>query len=194
MARSRSAPNDSLPDGFVYQPDFLSLAEESELLRQFEMLEFHPFDYHGYIAKRNVVVYGWRYDYGTHKTSPVSALPDFLRAIRERAGQFAGVAPDAVVQATINQYPPGAPIGWHRDVPQFEVIVGVSLAESCRMRLKPYKAEGKIISVILEPRSIYRICGVARWRYQHSIPAVEALRYSIAFRTLRVSSKEKNAA
>jgi alkylated DNA repair dioxygenase AlkB len=164
------------------------------LLRQFEKLEFHPFDYHGYIAKRNVVVYGWRYDYGTHKTSPVSALPDSLRSIRERASGFAGVAQDTLVQATINQYPPGAPIGWHRDVPQFEVIVGVSLGASCRMRLKPYKAEGKIVSLMLEPRSIYRISGVARWRYQHSIPAVEALRYSITFRTLRVSSKEKKAA
>jgi alkylated DNA repair dioxygenase AlkB len=194
MARSRSTHNESLPEGFVYEPDFLSFAEESELLRQFEKLEFHPFDYHGYIAKRNVVVYGWRYDYGTHKTSPVSALPDSLRSIRERASGFADVAQDTLVQATINQYPPGAPIGWHRDVPQFEVIVGVSLGASCRMRLKPYKAEGKIVSLMLEPRSIYRISGVARWRYQHSIPAVEALRYSITFRTLRVSSKEKKAA
>lgn len=186
--------NESLPDGFVYEPAFLSPPEESELLQQFEDLEFHPFDYHGYLARRNIVVYGWKYDYGTHKTSAVSPVPDFLFPIRERAAQFAAVPADALVQAVINQYPPGAPIGWHRDVPQFEVIVGISLGASCRMRLKPYKVEGAINSVVLEPRSIYRMSGVARWHFQHSIPAVEALRYSITFRTLRVSSKEKKAA
>ena len=194
MASRRLVKNEILPDGFVYQPDFLSSAEESEFLRRFGGLEFHPFNYRGYIAKRNVVVYGWQYDYGTHKTSAASPIPDFLLSIRQRAAQFARVPADTLVQATINQYPPGAPIGWHRDIPQFEVIVGISLGASCRMRLKPYKAEGSIISVVLEPRSIYRMSGVARGQYQHSIPAVEALRYSITFRTLRVRSREKKAA
>ena len=194
MASRRSVANDSPPDGFTYQANFLSPAEEPELLRRFEDLDFHPFDYHRYTAKRNVVVYGWKYDYGTHKTSAISPIPEFLFPIRERAAQFAAVPANTLVQAVINQYPPGAPIGWHRDVPQFELIVGISLGASCRMRLKPYKAEGSIISIVLEPRSIYRIGRVARWRFQHSIPAVEALRYSITFRTLRVSSKEKKAA
>ncbi len=193
MARRRSPANVSLPEGFLYQPDFLTGAEESALLRQLEGLEFHPFDYHGYTAKRNVVVYGWKYDYGTHKASATAPIPEFLLALRDRAADFGGVPAGALVQSVINQYPPGAPIGWHRDLPQFEVILGVSLGTSCRMRLKPYKAEGAIISVMLEPRSIYRLSGAARWRYQHSIPAVEALRYSITFRTLRVSSKEKAA-
>ena len=193
MPGRRSAANQNPPEGFVYQPDFLSPAEESELLRRLEDLDFHPFDYHGYIAKRNVVVYGWKYDYGTHKTSAVAPIPEFLFPTRGRAAEFAAVPADALVQAVINQYPPGAPIGWHRDVPRFEVIVGISLGASCRMRLKPYKAEGSIISVVLEPRSIYRMSGVARWRFQHSIPAVAALRYSITFRTLRVSSKATKA-
>ncbi len=93
----------------------------------------------------------------------------------------------------MTEYPPGAPIGWHRDVPQFEDVVGISLASACRMRLKPYltrtnaapDARAKIVSVILEPRSLYALRGPARWQFQHSIPPVEKLRYSVTFRTLR---------
>jgi alkylated DNA repair dioxygenase AlkB len=193
MRQTRRADAD-LPEGFAYEADFLSLSEESELLARFESLDFQPFDYHGYIAKRKVAVYGWQYNYGTNKTSAAPPMPEFLFPIRHRAAGFAGVPDDALVQSVINQYPRGAPMGWHRDVPQFELIVGVSLGAGCRMRLKPYKAEGAIISVILEPRSIYRMNGAARWRYQHSIPAVEELRYSVTFRTLRATSKGKSAA
>jgi alkylated DNA repair dioxygenase AlkB len=157
-------------------------------------LAFEPFDFHGYIAKRRIVEYGWEYDFGTRKANTAPEIPEFLVPIRARAAAFAEVRPDSLVEAVITEYPPGAPIGWHRDVPQFELIAGISLGATCRMRFKPYKAQGSLISVVLEPRSIYRISGVARWRYQHSIPAVEALRYSITFRTLRVGPKEKNAA
>ena len=194
MAGRRSLANATLPDGFAYQPEFLTASEEAELVRRFEDVEFHPFDYHGYTAKRNVAVYGSKYDYGTRMTSPAAPMPDFLFLFRERAATFGGVPADALVQAVINQYPPGAPIGWHRDLPQFEVIIGISLGASCRMRLKPYKGEGAIVSIILEARSIYRISGVARWRYQHSIPPVEGLRYSITFRTRRASAREKKPA
>jgi len=69
-------------------------------------------------------------------------------------------------------------------VPQFETIIGISLGGSARMRLKPLKTKGKIQSVTLEPGSIYVMSAVARWQYQHSIPAVKTLRYSITFRTL----------
>lgn len=96
--------------------------------------------------------------------------------------------------AVITEYPPGAPIGWHRDVPQFEIIIGISLASSSRMRFKPYRAEGKIARVILEPRSIYLMRGTARWKFQHSIPPVEKLRYSITFRSLRRKSSSKEVA
>ncbi len=85
----------------------------------------------------------------------------------------------------ITEYSPGSPIGWHRDVPQFEIIIGISLKSSCRFRFKPYRGEGKIVAMSLEPRSAYILREAARWQYQHSIPAVKALRYSITFRTWR---------
>lgn len=185
--KRESAPA-PLPEGFAYHPDLVSEAEERELLCRLAGLPFHPFEFHGYIAKRRIVAYGLDYDFGSRKTSAAETIPGFLLPLRERAGQFAAVAAEALVEAVVTEYPPGAPIGWHRDVPQFEVIIGISLGASCRMRFKPYKAEGKLVSVVLEPRSAYLMRDAARWKYQHSIPAVEGLRYSITFRTLRDKS------
>jgi alkylated DNA repair dioxygenase AlkB len=183
-----------LPEGFVYRPDFLTEPEENELLAQVRLLDFQPFDFHGYVAKRRIVEYGWDYDFGTRKKSVATSIPEFLWPVRERAAAFAGVPPGALVEAVITEYPAGAPIGWHRDVPQFETIVGISLASACRMRLKPYKREGKLVSIVLEPRSAYVMSGPARWNFQHSIPAVEDLRYSITFRTLREKKVKKEVA
>jgi alkylated DNA repair dioxygenase AlkB len=95
----------------------------------------------------------------------------------------------------INEYRPGTPIGWHRDAPQYELIAGLSLLSSCRMRLRPYLSPTEAAStkqrrtttheLELLPRSAYVMEGDARSRFEHSIPAVTNLRYSITFRTLR---------
>jgi alkylated DNA repair dioxygenase AlkB len=183
-----------LPEGFLYQPDFLSEAEEAELLRIIRGLQFEAFDFHGYTAKRRIVEYGMEYDFSTRKATPTRSFPDYLLPFRDRAAHFAGIDPESLVECIVTEYPSGAPIGWHRDAPQFEIVIGISLASSCRMRLKPYKKEGKTVSLVLEPRSIYVIRGLARWQYQHSIPPVESTRYSITFRTLRVKAKTNEAA
>jgi alkylated DNA repair dioxygenase AlkB len=183
-------PIDNLPEGFLYQPNFLTREEEAELLRIFHELPFQAFDFHGYTARRRVLEFGLEYDFTTRKATPAQSFPEFLSPVRERAAQFAGISAAALVEGMVTEYSPGAPIGWHRDAPQFGTIIGISLAGVARMRFKPYKAEGKPIALTLEPRSIYRMRGPARWRFQHSIPAVKELRYSITFRTLR--SKEKN--
>jgi alkylated DNA repair protein (DNA oxidative demethylase) len=177
--------SDPLPDGFSYTPDFLSAHEESDLLAHITTLAFHAFQYRGYTGKRLIVEYGWHYDYSSNTASTTSALPDFLLPLRARAAEAAQLQPEQIVEAVVAQYPEGAPIGWHRDVPQFDVVIGMSLAGACRMRFRPYRAEGKPVSVTLEPRSLYVLRGAARWRFQHSIPAVQQLRYSITFRTLR---------
>jgi len=181
-----------LPEGFAYVPDFLTEAEETSLLGGIAGLEFRPFDFHGYIARRRIVEYGWEYDFGSRKTSPAAAIPEFLAAVRGRAAAAAGLGSEEFIEAVITEYPPSAPIGWHRDVPQFEQIVGISLGSSCRMRFKPYRAEGRIASVVLAPRSLYVMQGAARWKFQHSIPPVEQARYSITFRTARAGSQSRS--
>ena len=208
MPRKQSSSTTELPEGFLYQRDFLSEREEAELLGIIQELPFEVFDFHGYKAKRRIVEYGWEYDFGSRKATTTRPIPEFLLALRERAAAFADLSPEDLVEAVVTEYPPGAPIGWHRDVPQFEVIIGISLASAARMRLKPYRRGGrksasaeltrtepanKIVSVILERRSIYVMRGVARWKFQHSIPAVERLRYSITFRTLRDKPQQRAA-
>ena len=182
----RKATTDQLPEGFSYQPEFLAESEEIELLSRFAGLPFAPFEFQGYLAKRPIVQYGREYSFRTRRTTTAAPLPDFLAAVRDRAAGFADLTPEQLVEAVITEYPPGAPIGWHRDVPQFEDVIGISLASGCRMRFKPYRQPGKVVSKMLTPRSIYALRGAARWEFQHSIPAVPQLRYSVTFRTERV--------
>ena len=181
-----------LPEGFRYQSDFISPHQERSLLSEFEGLEFQLFDFHGYIAKRRIVEYGFEYDFRARKAAASLPIPDFLKRLRDNAAGWSAIEPDEIVQAVITEYTPGSPIGWHRDVPQFETIVGISLNSSCRLRFKPYGSEGNIAAVTLEPRSVYVMRGIARWNFQHSIPAVKALRYSITFRTLRKRAFQKS--
>jgi alkylated DNA repair dioxygenase AlkB len=182
--REKMARND-LPQGFFYRPEFISVQEEEELLTHFQELDFKAFDFHGYVAKRRVIEYGFEYDFGSRRTNITHSIPEFLNPYKLRAAAWAAFPTDELVEAIVTEYPPGAPIGWHRDAPQFEAIVGISLKSCCRLRFKPYKTNGATVSVMVEPRSIYLISKAARTQYQHSIPAARSLRYSITFRSLR---------
>ena len=194
MAPIKFARPDELPQGFLYRDKFLREAEEAELLRVFRGIEFAAYDYHGYLAKRRIVRYGVNYELNTQQLNEtVPPIPEFLMGVRERAAEFAAVPASDLVHAMVSEYSKGTPIGWHRDAPQFGMIIGISLGSACRMRLKPYQRQGKILSLRLEPRSIYAMKGEARSGWQHSIPAVEQLRYSITFRTLRSKTRRDAA-
>jgi alkylated DNA repair dioxygenase AlkB len=54
------------------------------------------------------------------------------------------------------------------------------------MRFRPEAAGGRAAAeVTLEPRSAYMLTGDARTKWQHQIPPVKELRYSLTFRSLR---------
>jgi alkylated DNA repair dioxygenase AlkB len=178
----------SLPDGFRYQPDALSPAEEQALIAAFAGLEFRPFEFHGYLGKRRVAFFGWRYDFTDRVLEPAEELPGFLRPARARAAEFAGLSPADLLHALITEYQPGAEIGWHRDRPDFDQVIGLSLLSPCRFRLRRRTADGwSRAHVELQPRSAYLLSGPARRDWEHSIPGGEGLRYSITFRSLRGS-------
>ena len=184
-----------LPEGFRYEEAFLSAAEESALLEAIEQVAFSAFEMRGVVARRRVAFFGQAYD----ASRPAEPMPAFLEPLRKRAGAWAGVAPASLAMALINEYPEGAPIGWHRDAPQYDIVVGVSLLSACRMRLRPYVPPSALTAggprrtttheITLAPRSIYLIAGAARRAFEHSIPAVDTPRYSITFRTLRAGRR-----
>lgn len=176
----------ALPDGFVHQPEFISTDEERALLDEIRTLEFHEVRMHGVIARRRVIQYGWKYAFDAARLSEGVPLPEFLIALRDRAAALAGVEAEALAEALITEYQPGAPIGWHRDAPGFGIVIGISLLSACRFRLRRGPERGSArASLTLEPRSAYVLAGPARSEWQHSIPGVAALRYSITFRTLK---------
>jgi alkylated DNA repair dioxygenase AlkB len=147
----------------------------------------------GVAAKRRTAHFGRSYEFETFKLGPAPPIPEFLLPFRERAADLTSHRPDEFVEALISEYPPGAAIGWHRDAPPFGVIIGISLLTACTMRFRPWPpktwpGQGKLpkpLARLLEGRSAYVLDGKARTSWQHHIPAIRALRYSITFRTLR---------
>ncbi len=167
------------------QEDLVGTEDEAALLRNIEALSFQPFDFHGFLANRHVAWFGWRYDYAGGQLRDSEPIPPFLLLWRTRVAAFADLSPESLQQVLINKYTPGAGIGWHRDKPMFGDVIGVSLAAPCTLRLRRKQGSSwERASHHVQPRSAYLLRGEARWDWQHSIPPVEAIRYSVTFRTL----------
>ena len=175
-----------LPHGLVYQPGFLGEAEERALLSAIATLDLVEAEYKQFTAKRRVASFGADYDFTHNTLEPAPPLPDFLQPIRDRAAGWAGLPAREFAHGLVTEYRPGTQLGWHRDSPQFGVVVGISLGTACRMRFRPYppKKGAQTFELVLEPRSAYVLRDEVRWGWQHSIPPTPALRYSITFRTL----------
>lgn len=174
------------PDGFRYERDILGVEQEQDALEHIRTLPLKEFEFHGHVGRRRVVSFGWRYDFNERELHRTNDMPEFLMPIRERAARFAGMQPDELQHALVIEYGPGAAIGWHRDRPEFGDVVGISLLSACVFRLRRRLADGwERVSLRAEPRSAYLLRGPSRTEWEHSIPPVDALRYSITFRNLR---------
>jgi alkylated DNA repair dioxygenase AlkB len=183
-----SAPAPALP-GFCYTPDFLSTQEETQLLAVLNGLPFQEAQYREWHARRRIVSFGGRYDFTCHQLSEAPPMPEFLLPLRDRIARFANVTPGAVQHAMVAEYPPATPLGWHRDVPDFEVIMGVSLLGHARLRFRPWPPKPSArttLAIELAPRSAYVLRDEARWHWQHAVSPTKELRYSITFRTRRL--------
>src|SRR5437763_10246960 len=148
----------AIPEGFRYQPGIITPAQERELIAQIEPLPFREFEFQGYLGKRRVVSYGWRYDYDKRALEQAEEMPEFLLGLRETAASFAEIDVSNIRQALVTEYQPGAPIGWHRDKAQYGDVIGVSLLSSCQFRLRRQVGESwERYTLSGEPRSIYLI-------------------------------------
>ena len=173
-------------EGFRYQPALIQRDVEEALIKRVRELPFQEFDFHGFKGKRRVVSFGWKYEFsGGGQLRKADDIPEFLLDLRSRAASFAKLEPAAFEHVLVTEYRPGAGIGWHRDKPVFGQVVGISLLAPCVLRFRrKVNAKWERVNVFAEPRSAYHLTGPARAEWEHSIHSVDALRYSITFRTM----------
>ena len=186
---------DLLPPGLRVEPAIIDADEERALLTTAAALPLREARYKSYTARRRVYAYGSQFDFDAYRLHPtaIGELPAPLHALRERLAAWAGVRPDDFVHVMIAEYRPGTPLGWHRDAPDYELIVGVSLGSPARLRFRPWPPrdpkKDDIVAIDLTPRSAYLMRDTARWGWQHSVPPVPALRYSVTMRTARAAAR-----
>jgi alkylated DNA repair dioxygenase AlkB len=175
-----------LPEGMKYTDDIVSPAEEKKLVAFITTLPLKPFEFVGGLkGNRRVVSFGWRYDFGSHTMDKAEAIPDALIGLRDKAAAFAGLPAERMQHALVTEYAPGAGIGWHKDRPVFEQVVGISLVAPCLFRLRRKAgAKWERKSFTAHPRSAYLLSGASRHGWEHSIPPMRELRYSVTFRSL----------
>ena len=178
-----------------YAPDVISADEESALVAALGNLPFREFQFHGFVGRRRTVSFGWSYDFDGGGLQQGREIPSFLLPVRERAAAFAGLDPAALQHALVIEYAPGAGIGWHRDRPAFDDVIGISLQSPCTFRLRRKTGERwERRSLTAEPRSAYLLRGASRIEWEHSIPPLTTLRYSITFRSMAADRARRGPA
>ncbi|WP_245649290.1 alpha-ketoglutarate-dependent dioxygenase AlkB [Sphingomonas mali] len=170
--------------GLGTRPDVLTPAGERVLIAAIDSIELTPFRFQQWIGKRLTHSFGWQYDFQSGELGRGDPMPDWLLPIRDRAAVAAGTAPDALVQALLLRYDPGAGIGWHRDRPIYDQVVGISLGAPATMRFRRKQGERwRRVNVPLEPRGLYHLSGEVRHDWEHSIAPIDQTRWSITFRS-----------
>lgn len=174
------------PSGLRLEETFVDAATESAAIAAIDSSALLPFRFQGWTGNRRTVSYGWQYDFEDGGFAPAAPLPDWLHPLRDRAEAFAGLPAGALVQALLIHYPPGAGIGWHRDRPVFEEVVGISLGAPATLRLRRRTGPRAFAraEAALPPRSIYLLSGEVRRDWEHSIAPMTVPRWSITFRAL----------
>jgi alkylated DNA repair dioxygenase AlkB len=189
------ATEPKLPEGLRYQPDVISPAVEAELLTHVRELPFKAFEFHGFLGKRRVVSFGWKYDYDQRVINRVDDMPPFLIGLRDTAAAFAGLGPERLQQALVSEYEAGVGIGWHRDKPEYDDVIGISLLSACPFRLRRKAGtRWERVTLDVQPRSAYLLRGPVRTEWEHSILAVPELRYSVTFRSLKIEKPKSRKA
>lgn len=176
---------EALLPGLSQTGAIVTASEERTLIAAIDAADLSPFRFHGWFGKRLTASYGWGYDFDAASLAPSLPIPDWLLPLRARAACFARLEPEEFAQALLIRYDPGAGIGWHRDRPLFEHVIGISLGAAATMRFRRRKPGGfDRTTVELAPRSTYHLTGEVRHQWEHSIAPMPATRWSITFRSL----------
>jgi alkylated DNA repair dioxygenase AlkB len=173
------------PEGFRYWPGVLALEEQKRVVEVLQILPFKPYEHLGHLGNRRAVAFGRRYDRASKSLEAAEPWPPFLLHLLARVTDRTGLEAAGFVQALVNEYQPGAGIGWHRDRHVYGEVLGVSLLSPCTMRLRQKQGQNwRRAAAPLAPGSAYRLAGEVREDWEHSIVPMTMLRYSITFRTM----------
>ncbi|MBI1333690.1 MAG: hypothetical protein GC165_12520 [Armatimonadetes bacterium] len=147
------------PEGLVYLPDFMSEAEELEVV---QWIDSQPWD-RGYARRRQF--YGQSYRDPSHYCE----VPPILKAFAQRLFDLGLVlvVPDHVL---INEYKPGQGIAAHVDEmpdPESQVVT-ISLLDCYPMEFAHIESSAKF-EQWLEPRSVAVMSGPSRTEWTHEI-------------------------
>ena len=106
-------------------------------------------------ARRCEGRYGAGYDFDASVLRPALLLPAFLHSLRARVAERLGMQAEVLAHALVTEYRPVTQLGWHRDVPDFEAVVGISLGTACRMLFRPYRSQRgqRVFTLELAPRA-----------------------------------------
>ncbi|MDQ0837137.1 alpha-ketoglutarate-dependent dioxygenase AlkB [Sphingomonas faeni] len=171
--------------GLHTMPDIVDRDEERMLIERIDATDPTPFKFQGWTGKRLTTSFGWAYDFEAGRPVAAEPMPDWLLPIRDRAARFARLDPLLLIQALLIRYDPGAGIGWHRDRPVYEDVIGISLGEPATMRFRRRREVGfERASAPLVPRAAYHLSGPVRHDWEHSIVEMDRPRWSITFRSL----------
>jgi DNA oxidative demethylase len=172
--------------GLTTCSNLIDTDEERLLIEALDACDLTPFRFQGWTGKRLTTSFGWGYDFDLQRLTRASPIPSWLTPLRDRMAAFANLEPELLAQALLIRYDPGAGIGWHRDRPIYEHVLGLSLGAAADMRLRRRRADGSFERAVLplEPRGAYHLQGEARHAWEHSIVEMAQCRWSITFRSL----------
>ena len=177
------------PEGFIYEPAFITAEEESHYLNEIRRTQLHAFQFQGFEARRKVASFGYDYRFDKGQLVKGQDIPEAFQPLIRRVADRLTMEAKRFVELLITEYPPGSIITWHRDAPPFDLIAGISLHADCRFRLRPYAKEkqgrSSMVNLDVRRRSLYVMQGASRTDWQHSIAPVKSTRYSITLRTLK---------
>jgi alkylated DNA repair dioxygenase AlkB len=178
-----------LPPGFNYYPGFITEAEELRLIKTIEQFDLQNMKFHEYEAKRKVISFGWSWSFTEQKLQKGDPIPGEFNFLVDKIAEQLSIPTKRIVQFLITEYPVGSVINWHRDAPPFDIIAGVSLLADCNFKLRPHDKEKQTrsatISLSVQRRSFYSMQGAAKSEWQHCTAALNKVRYSLTFRTLK---------
>jgi alkylated DNA repair dioxygenase AlkB len=139
--------------GLSTTSDLVTANEEASMIAAIDATDLSPFRFQGWTGKRLTTSYGWTYHFDTGRMNQGAPLPNWLLPFRDRAACFARLPAEALVQALLIRYGPGAGIGWHKDRPAFEHAIGLSLGAAAVMRFRRRRGNGfERATLPLDPR------------------------------------------